>query len=83
MHSLGAETFSHPALGAGSVVVVGLVVAGVVGAAVVVAASVDGATTASVLGKLGGVVDDVGELSEHAANTPSRTTAIAATRLKN
>jgi hypothetical protein len=80
MHSLGAEIFSHPAIGAGSVVVAGLVVAGVVGTASVVAGSVGGAMTASVPGNVGGVDDDVDELSEHAATTPSKTTAIAATR---
>jgi hypothetical protein len=91
MHSLGAETSSHPALGAGSVVaggvvVAGVVVAGVVGAAsvvvgAVVAGSVGGATTAAVPGDVGGGNDDVDVSSEHAAKTPSTTTAIAATRL--
>jgi hypothetical protein len=88
MHSLGAETRSHPAIGGGSVVVGGLVVAGVVGAASVVAGSVvagsvGGATTASVPGDVGGGDDAVDVASEHAANTPSTTTATAATRLTN
>jgi hypothetical protein len=88
MHSLGAETSSHPALGGGSVVAGGLVVAGVVGVAsvvvgAVVAGSVGGATAASVPGDVGGGDDAVEVSSEHAAKTPSTTTAIAATRLTN
>jgi hypothetical protein len=88
MHSLGAVTCSHPAIGGGSVVVGGLVVAGVVGAAsvvvgAVVAGSVSGETTASVPGDVGGGDDAVDASSEHDANTPSSTTAIAATRLTN
>jgi hypothetical protein len=79
MHSLGAEIFSHPAIGAGLVVVVWLVVAGVVGAASVVAGTV-GVAMASVPADVGGVEDVVDELSEHAANRPSTTTATEATR---
>jgi hypothetical protein len=92
MHSLGAETSSHPALGDGSVVagglvVAGVVVAGVVGAAsvvvgAVVAGSVGGATMASVTGDVAGV-DAVDVSSAHDAKTPSTTTAMAATRLTN
>jgi hypothetical protein len=88
MHSLGAETSSHPALGGGSVVTGGLVVAGVVGAASVVvgsvvAGSVGGATMASVPGDVGGGDDAVDVSSAHDAKTPSTTTAMAATRLTN
>jgi hypothetical protein len=88
MQSLGAETSSHPAIGGAPVVAGGLVVAGVVGAAfvvvgAVVAGSVGGETTASVAGDVGGGDDAVDAPSEHDANTPSRTTAIAATRLTN
>jgi hypothetical protein len=88
MHSLGAETSSHPAIGGGPVVTGGLVVAGVVGAAsvvvgAVVAGSVGGATMASVPGDVGGGDDAVDVSSAHDAKTPSTTTAMAATRLTN
>ncbi|HVE18962.1 MAG TPA: hypothetical protein VNB52_07750 [Ilumatobacteraceae bacterium] len=92
MHSLGAETSFHPAIGGGSVVagglvVAGVVVAGVVGAAsvvgAVVAGSVGGATMASVPGDVGGGDDAVDVSSAHDAKTPSTTTAMAATRLTN
>ena len=89
MHSLGAETSSHPANGGGAVVTGGLVVAGVVGAAsvvagsAVVAGSLGGETKASVPGDVGGGDAAVDASSEQDANTPSSTTAIAATRLTN
>ena len=85
MHSLGAETFSHPAIGASAVMAAGVVFADVVAvvagivAAGAVASSV-GTTKASV-DDVAGVDDEVVEPLEHPANAPSTTSAAAATDL--
>ena len=83
MHWLGAVTFSQPAAGAAALVVeAGAVTAGAVDAGVVSAVVVGGGEvvlpSTEIGGALVGVDDD--EVSEHAAITPSRATAIAAAR---
>ena len=88
MHSAGAVTCVQPAIGAASVVggVVAAAVSGTVvaGTAVVVEATVSTAVKADAVGVGGGaVLEEIDVSSEHAANTPSTTTAIAATRLTN
>jgi hypothetical protein len=86
MHSAGAVTCVQPAIGAAAVAagVVGAAVSGTVvaGTAVVVGATVSTAVEADAVGG-GAVLEELDVSSEHAANTPSTTTAIAATRLTN
>jgi hypothetical protein len=88
MHSAGAVTCVHPAIGVASVTagavtgVVAATVSGtvVVGSAVVVGAAVSTVDDAAEAGAGAEFAEGDDDSSEHAATTPSKTTAIAATR---